>query len=66
MSTINDRRREVTEQLQRKGPAFERPEVSGPNQAEQVIDTYRDRRLFAADERAARRTPAVTEKENQL
>lgn len=65
MTKINDRRREVAEEIGRRGQREPLPEVTGPNQATQRTEIARDRRLFEADERAARRDERAAAKGGQ-
>jgi hypothetical protein len=65
MITINDRRKQVAEEISRRGQREPLPEVSGPNQQSQRIEIARDRRLLEADERAARRDARSAAKGDQ-
>jgi hypothetical protein len=65
MTSINERRREVAEEIGRRGQREPLPEVSGPNQDSQRIEIARDRRLFESDERAARRDARSAAKGDQ-
>ncbi|QHC71037.1 hypothetical protein [Rathayibacter sp. VKM Ac-2801] len=65
MSAISERRAQVAEEIGRRGQREPLPEVSGANQMSQRIEIARDRRLFEADERAARRDARAAAKGDQ-